>query len=180
MLGALRAKVGDSPKALQAYSNALQMQSDAATFTARGWVFLANESAALALDDFEKAIQRDRHNAEAYAGRGLIRARQGKAMEAVADAKLAREHGGPTPPARLLWNIAHVYAQIAADTRTKAKQAIYQRRAVDMLAEAIELVPEDERHGFWREFVAPDDLLLVPLRGNVLFDNLEKTYGKQR
>jgi tetratricopeptide (TPR) repeat protein len=177
MLGALQARLGDSPKALVAYSNALQMQPDAATYTARAWVFLANEGTPLALKDFDKAIERDPLNAEAYAGRGLIHARRGKLDDAHADAELALQHGGVNPPARLLWNIAHVYAQIAP--RMKGKQRDdYENRAVAMLDQALKQVPSAERSAFWTEFVARDDLLLVPLRGNFNFDSLERAYRR--
>jgi tetratricopeptide (TPR) repeat protein len=179
MLGALRAKLGDSPAALVAYSNALKMQPDSATFTARGWVFLANESTPLALADFDQAIQRDPHNAEAYTGRGLIHARQGKQDDALADVELALKQGDARPSARLLWNAAHVYAQIAVNPRLKgARREFYENRAIAMLDRALKQVPENERADFWAEFVARDALLLGPLRGNFAFDSLEIAYGQ--
>ncbi len=177
MLGALQAKAGDSPKALKAYTNALEQQPDAATYTARAWVFLANESAPLALADFNEAIQRDSHSAEAYAGRGLIHARQGKLDDARADAERALKRGSPTPSARLLWNIAHVYAQIALRTRGRQRDE-NENHAVAMLDRALKQVPTaEEKKAFWAEYIAQDALLLVPLRGNVGFDNLESAYG---
>lgn len=181
LLGALRAKQGDSPAALKAYSQAIDLQPDAASFTARAWVFLANESVPLALDDFEMALARDSKNAEAYAGRGLIRARQGKHNDALADAELALTYGGANPPARLLWNVAHVYAKIAVDPRIKgANRDLYENRAVSMLDRALKQMPREERVDFWKEYVDRDPLLIVPLRGNVAFESMENLYGQKK
>ena len=87
--GRLRARLRQFREALVDYSAALALQPDSATHAARGWIFLAHEVVPLALQDFEKALQLDTKNAEAYAGRGLIRARQGQSAAALADAEAA-------------------------------------------------------------------------------------------
>jgi tetratricopeptide (TPR) repeat protein len=136
-------------------------------------VFLANGSTDLALDDFEKAIDRDPRHAEAYAGRGLIQARQSRVDAAIGNAELAYTHRGVEPSARLLWNIAHVYAQAAARVKGP-RRTEHENRAIAMLDRArTQAGAEKEQIAFWTAFVAPDRLL-DPLRGNAKFDALEK------
>jgi tetratricopeptide (TPR) repeat protein len=74
-----------------------------------------------ALKDFEEAIRLDPTNAEAYTGRGLIRVHQGEPGKALDDVRAALHHGGDEPAARLLWNVAHVYAQLGAESGQAAQ-----------------------------------------------------------
>ena len=168
--GQIRARLREFPAALADYTQALARQPDAPTYVARGWILLANEVAPLALQDFETALRLDAKNAEAYAGRGLILVRRGKADQAIADVEAALRHGPATP--RLLWNTAHVYAQLVSqvDTdsgvkndRVRSLRARYLFRALEMLGSALEMVPRAEQAAFWRQYVAPDSLL-DPLR----------------
>ena len=183
--GLIRAKLHQFPQALADYTQALALQPDSATHAARGWVFLANEVTPLALRDFEEAIRLDPANAEAYAGRGLIRARRGQPAQALADAEAALVHGRPETP-RLLWNIAHVHAQLvsvlAADAAThngwaRVTRARCLEDGIDLLRRALEPMSAPERVDFWRQYIAPD-LLLNPLRGSPGFDRLERRFSK--
>jgi hypothetical protein len=105
----------------------------------------------------------------------------------LADVEAALLHGRPETP-RLLWNVAHVYSQLAGQwnfgRRAKnppsaaAIQADYQNKAVGVLFRALELQPTPERAtAFWNNYIAPDPLL-DPLRGSSDFQRLERAYGK--
>lgn len=184
--GLIRARQGQFSSALSDYSQALTFQPDAATYTARGWVLLANDLALLALQDFEEALRLDPRKAEAYAGRGLIRVRQGQYTQALADASAAQVHGHPET-ARLLWNTAHIYAQLlgrlvaepsAQNPRIGLTRDYCHDQALSLLRRALERVPHAERTAFWRQYVAAD-ALLNPVRGSPGFEKLERTYAKK-
>ena len=185
--GQIRARLRRFPAALADYTQALAIQPDSATYATRGWVFLASDAMPLALQDFEEALRLNTANAEAYAGRGLIRVRLGQIALALNDADAALHHGRPETP-RLLWNIAHVYAQLvshvdanplAHNDRTGVTRALYKDLALEMLRKALGRLSETERAGFWRQYVAPDTLL-NPLRGTPGFEELERKYGGEK
>lgn len=183
--GLAHARLRQFQAALADYTQVLARQPDSATHASRGWILLANEVLPLALQDFEAAIRLDAENAEAYAGRGLIRVRLGQPAQARADAEAALRHGRPETP-RLLWNTAHVYAQLvshpgieprASSAWAAATRERYQDQALEVLRRALERVPAGKRAAFWRRYVA-SDALLNPLRGHAGFDRLEREYGK--
>ncbi len=185
--GQVLARLRRFPEALADYTEALNLRPDPATYTARGWILLANEVTPLALKDFEQAIRLDSKSAEAYTGRGLIRARQGQPTQALEDVESALSLARPGRDLpRLLWNAAHVYAQLAgpntfgpAATNAWASRMRdhCQDQAVQVLRKALECVPAAERQAFWKRYVA-QDALLNPIRGTPGFARLEKAYGK--
>ena len=165
--GRLHARLRQFPAAITDYSEALKLQPDSATYAARGWVFLDNEVLPLALKDFEDAIRLDDKNAEAYTGRGLVRVWLGQHAQGLADASAALLHGRPAT-ARLLWNAAHIYAQLAdrlavqPGSRNDRAVARYQDTAVELLERALVRTPEPQQAGFWQKHIA-SDILLKPL-----------------
>lgn len=180
--GQIRVWHGQFQEALADYTKALALEPHSATFAARGWVFLANESKNLALEDFENALLHDAKNAEAYAGRGLIRVRLGQDTHARADADTAFLVGPPT--FRLLWNIAHIYAQLivhldsqpgAQTIRASLARTALQDKGLEMLRGAFEKVPAQERSYYWQTYITSDGLL-NSLRIRAEFKELERKY----
>lgn len=184
--GMIRARLRQFPAALADYTQALALQPDSPTHAARAWLFLANDVPSLALKDFEESIRLDGKNGEAYAGRGLIRVRNGKIKEALTDAESAARHGPET--ARLLWNISHIYAQIvgrlAADPAEKTNEqrrllSLYVNEGVKVLRQALETLPAPERPAFWQQYIARD-AFLNPIRNSDGFFALEMEYGGRK
>ena len=178
------AAAGDAKENLSAlaeYTKAIELQPDSATYAERAWVFLANKANDLALRDFEDAIRLDSKNAEAYAGRALVRVKEGKGQAAKEDVITALGLG--VHNFRLYWNAAHVYAQLAAELERPgtppAQRAFlpkYQATAVELLREGFKCAKGDHA-ARWREFIAQDGLL-DPIRGTPEFKQLERDYAK--
>ena len=107
--------------------------------------------------------------------RSGIQVRQGRINQGLLDAETALRQGAPT--ALLLWNDAHVYAQLAAapGVPNPVARTRYQEQAVELLGKAMALAPE--RKKFWQDKIAAD-ALLDPVRGNAGFQRLEREYGK--
>ena len=132
----------------------------------RGWAYLASGATQLAWDDFERAIQDDPSNGDAYDGRGNALAELGNYKDAVDDAENALRHGEPTP--RMLYLAARIYAQAADLVITKAPRrtlglprisARYTVRAQGLLRRALEKLPAEQRASFWRDVVQADPTL---------------------
>jgi tetratricopeptide (TPR) repeat protein/tRNA A-37 threonylcarbamoyl transferase component Bud32 len=167
------------------HQRAVALRKDPSIQTALGWVYVVNESPKLALAAFEEALKLAPDHAEAYAGRGFVKALQGQYRDGVRDAeeglRRARRRG-PVPP-RLLFNAARVYAQAAAavlaDPRAAAHagevRADYEDRAVELLAEALRAEKPANRKRFWAENIQNDGAL-KPVRGSRKFHDLEAEY----
>ena len=173
-----QAQLRQLPLALADYKLALNLQPDSATYADRGLVQLSSGNFEAAERDFRAALELNPTNANAYAGRALVRARQGKHREALADVKLSREYAPDDAP--LLWEAAHVYAQLAADaalpnSRPLRSRASYQEEGVELLWQALERVKKDERKKFWQDRIEMNSLL-NPLRGSPAFDRLEREW----
>ena len=175
--GLIYVRLKQFPDAIANYGFAIEAQGtrpDAATYAARGWVLLYNRMDDAAFDDFEKAIQIDKRNAEAYAGRGLFYARTGKTQLALDEAEWAVKIAGEKPSERLLWNVAHVYARLAADK--SVKRDLYVKWGMDALDRAFQDLKKEEAVAFWREYIVGDGLL-NPLRTSPQFERLRKKFG---
>jgi tetratricopeptide (TPR) repeat protein len=181
-IGRLYARQREGAHAIVAYTDALRLQPDSATYAARGWAYLASENSVKALADFDMAILFDAKNARAYTGRALIRTQMERYTDALADAELALKHDDAESKALLRWNVAHVYARIAANAEKKKLRKDffdYQNRAVDMIIEALQFVPDPQNKlAFWEDYIAKN-ALLAPLKGSVRFISLEKQYGQK-
>ena len=111
----------DLAGAIEDFTQAMILQPHQSEVHAhRGWAYLVSGAAQLALDDFEKAIQDDTSNGDAYYGRGSALVALGKYKEAVVEAEDALHHGEPTP--RMLYVAARIYAQAADLAITKASR----------------------------------------------------------
>ena len=134
--------------------------------TRRGWLYLISQAPALALRDFDRAIELDPTNSDAYEGRGEARIRLGDHRVAVADVETALRLGIPSE--RLAYNAARIYAQAAlavtSEVRRKGRDAVilankYQDRAVVLTTEAMRRIPPERRAEFWRDQIQADPAL---------------------
>jgi tetratricopeptide (TPR) repeat protein len=115
----------------------------------------------LAQRDFQIAIELDATNADAYTGRGLILASQGKLRDAVRDAEEACRRGPTTP--RLLYNAARIHALCGNDNH---------QRAVALIRQALDSLPTHQRAGFWSSYIQKDTALAA-IRRHPQFLQLE-------
>ena len=170
--GLARERRKDLPGAIEDFTQAMILQPhQSAVHAHRGWAYLVSGAAQLALDDFEKAVQDDASNGDAYYGRGSALVALGKYQEAVVEAEDALHHGEPTP--RMLYVAARIYAQAAELAITKASRRTlglprissqYTARAQGLLRRALEKLPAEQRAAFWRDVIQGDPTLRVTLR----------------
>src|SRR6516162_9992821 len=166
--GLARAELGKHPGAIEDFTRALELDATSTVQTYRGWAYLVCDAPKLALRDFELAIQLDPKNADAYSGRGFIRASQGRYREAVRDAEQALRLGPPS--ARLFYSAARIHAQCPGNSDLRALQLIQQ---------ALTLLPIKQRAAFWGTHVRRDAALqsIRRLTGFVRLDE-ELSSGK--
>jgi tetratricopeptide (TPR) repeat protein len=132
----------------------------------RGWAHLFAGAPAMALRDFEAALQLDSADAEGYAGRAAARVRLNRIRDALADAEESLRRAAPSP--RLLYIAAQTYtlasvravAAVAPSGRPATVESLaYESRAADLLEQALERTPARDRPAFWRNVIARDALL---------------------
>ncbi len=178
------AAVGEAAEAAEDYTRFLELApEDAAGYASRGWTYVVLESPTLALRDFETAIRLDSEDGDAYNGRGYVLARSGRRREAVRDAEYALRRG--PRQARTLYNAARTFAQAGGregetadeELRERALRRQYQDRSVQLLREALESLPADQRRAFWGRNIERD-AALNPVRGSPEFQRLAGAYGK--
>jgi serine/threonine protein kinase/tetratricopeptide (TPR) repeat protein len=160
--GLTRAQLRDYSGAIDDYHWSLNLQPDSVTRAYRGWLYVVMKVPDLALVDFEEAIQLNNRNGDAYNGRGYLRVQSGKYDRAVQDAQMAVSCAPKDP--RTLWNAANIYAQVFGklDAEGAGSPAAweahfqYQEKALDLLSQALDATPDEERAAFWRQKVLPD------------------------
>jgi eukaryotic-like serine/threonine-protein kinase len=137
----------------------------------RGWTYEASTAHRPALQDFDAAIRLAPTNAEAYLGRGMVRARLGQYRDAEIDAEKARKYGDSS--AKFAIRVARVYGQAAIAvsaevrvTRLNADKLVrhYQELARTMTRKALERIPAGERATFFRQTINLTDPPLQPIR----------------
>jgi tetratricopeptide (TPR) repeat protein len=174
--GILYQQQQDYRAAVAAYSQALTLEPDAKTLRNRGWAYLRLEAVRPALDDFDDALKRNPKDADALTGRGTALALRGRA-EDVAPATAAADKALQAEPRTVERLMACVRIYSRAVELMKAQKsrsgydlqaARYAQRALRLLREARELLPEKERETFWRDRVRNDPGLL----------QLVRTYGR--
>ena len=166
--GLARVARRDLSGAIADYTRAIELRPDlepaikTRLLNRRGWAHHFADATRLALDDFEASLALVADQAEAHAGRGFARVRLGDWKEAVADADTAVRLLGTMPTgegaaeARLQtrFNAARIYAQAtelaAAEVGRQGERAVelyraYRRRALDLLRQALEDAPLQER-----------------------------------
>jgi serine/threonine protein kinase/tetratricopeptide (TPR) repeat protein len=143
--GLARAALGQYPGAVDDYTKALELQPTSAVQTYRGWAHLVCEAPKLALRDFDLAIQLDPSNGDAHNGRGLVLANQGRYRDALDSAEQALRKGPRSP--RLLYNAARICAQCGGSN---------EQRAIELIRQALALLPVDQRAAFWNANIHSD------------------------
>jgi tetratricopeptide (TPR) repeat protein len=177
--GLVETKLGQYPRAIDDFTLSLTLQTSADTYRQRGWAYLANQAPKPALADFTQALRMDPKDADAYTGRGLARLNFGQYVLAVADAEAAVRQDSATP--RLLLNAARIYSQASGRLRAEAQRdkrlqppecLQYRDRSVQMLRQALERVPAEERPAFWREHLHTSNSF-DPVRPSPQFEKLQ-------
>ena len=179
-----RTAVGDRAAGAEDYTRYLEARpDDESAYVGRGWSYVLLEAPTLALRDFETAIRLDPKDGDAYNGRGYALARSGRPEEAVRDAEQALRLG--PRQARTLYNAARIFARTSgnegraadADARASVLRLRRQDRAVGLLRDAMEALPEDQRSSFWDENVLRD-AALDSVRARPDFARLAQAYAK--
>jgi tetratricopeptide (TPR) repeat protein len=165
--GLARAELGQYPGAIEDFTKALELHPTSAVQAYRGWTHLVVDAKKLALRDFEMAIELDSKNGDAYNGRGFVRASLGQYKNAVLDASEALRLGPPSPS--LFYNAARVYAL--------SPGAQNQERAVDLIEQALSLLPGEERRAFWAKHLRKD-AALVSLHRNSSYMEMELSMSR--
>jgi eukaryotic-like serine/threonine-protein kinase len=143
--GLARAELGQYPGAIEDFTKALELHPTSAVQAYRGWTHLVVDAPKLALRDFELAIELDSKNGDAYNGRGFAHASQGDYREAIRDAAEALRLGPRSP--RLLYNAARIHAQCPGSGP---------QRALELIHQALSMVPAGERAAFWSTHIRTD------------------------
>jgi serine/threonine protein kinase/Tfp pilus assembly protein PilF len=143
-----KVELGKYAGAIEDFTRALDLQPTSAVQAYRGWAHVVCEAPKLALRDFDLALQLDPNNGDAYNGRGFVRAGMGRYREALADAEKALRHGPASP--RLLYNAARIHAQCPRSDP---------HRALELIRQALSLLPADQRAAFWSAHIQPDTAL---------------------
>ena len=154
-------ELGKYPGAIEDFTRALEIKPTSAVQTFRGWAHLICEAPKLARRDFDRAIVLDPRNGDAFTGRGFVRAMLGRRSEAIRDADEAIRQGPATP--RLLYNASRIHALCAGDNSV---------RAVELIRQALNLLPSDQRSSFWAANIR-NDAALEHIRRHPHFLKLE-------
>jgi tetratricopeptide (TPR) repeat protein len=148
--GLARAELGQYPGAIEDFTKALELHATSAVQANRCWTYLVVDAPKLALRDFELAIELDPKSGDAFNGRGFARASLGRHREAIQDAAEALRLGPSSP--RLLYNAARIHAQCPGTGP---------QRALELIQQALSMLPEDERRAFWSAHIRADAAMAV-------------------
>jgi serine/threonine protein kinase/predicted Zn-dependent protease len=180
--GRAHARAGNHFAAVEDYTQALGLESDAATLVLRGWAHLAVESALLAERDFDRALRLDPREgalaAEAYSGRGTARVKLGRYRDGALDAEEAARRGEALyQAARVLALAARAAGADPGLPRAEGRERgqAYQRRALTLLRQALDRLPSDRRGDFWARTVRRDSAW-APQRHSDAFARLARRY----
>jgi tetratricopeptide (TPR) repeat protein/tRNA A-37 threonylcarbamoyl transferase component Bud32 len=179
--GVTYAKLGRYAEAIADYSRALAQEPRSPGMrTRRGWAALMAASQ-MALADFDEAIKLNPKDGDSYNGRGYARVQLGQYRAAVADAETAVRLGPPAP--EMSYNAACIYSQAVAQAQLDQKAADhetlaarYRDRAIELLGQALDMLPAAQRGLFWRQAVQPD-VALNPVRYAPGFILLQEKYA---
>jgi serine/threonine protein kinase/tetratricopeptide (TPR) repeat protein len=166
--GLAKSELGLYGGAIEDFTKALELKPTSEVQAYRGWTHLVVDAPKLALRDFEMAIELDGKNGDAYGGRGFVRANLGLEREALADAEEALRCGPAS--ARLLYNVARIYAQCREP---------YPQRALDLIQRALGSLPVEERRNFWSQHIRPDPAL-ASIRRYALFLTLDSEFSRRK
>jgi tetratricopeptide (TPR) repeat protein len=162
--GQVRMHLGDYKGAKDDYDHALFLRKDGNVYLHRGWAFFFQDAYQPALQDFDKAAEKNPDEADPYIGRGLANVYLDRYREAVADADKALRRKVEAP--EMMHNIACIFAlagaKVARDPRAADRAALsdtWSNRAVAAVQRAMALAPPEQRRAFWTTRVMPDKAL---------------------
>jgi eukaryotic-like serine/threonine-protein kinase len=175
-----RARLADYAGAQADFTRALALDPNSPlTRARRGWSYLS-EATKLALRDFEEAIKLDPKNGDLYNGRGYARVLLGDYAGGVTDAEEALRLSDPKAELRtrlaMNYNAACIFAQAAgkaALAQGHAQRALarrYQDRALELVRQAVELVPLSARPRYLKQVAG--DPAFDPIRTDPAFMQL--------
>ncbi|MBL8796780.1 MAG: protein kinase [Planctomycetia bacterium] len=180
--GRARGQQGDPGGAVDDFSRYLVAGPDASLYVERGWAYLECQAWPLALRDFQEALRLEPKDQFALNGRAQAHAYLGHYREAIKDGEAAL---GRAPESSVRhFNIACVYALLAAKAAADTKEPEHQKlagryriRAVELLQKSLDLRPEKDRTSFWRDTVQKDSALDA-IRKEPQYVRLEAQFGK--
>jgi tetratricopeptide (TPR) repeat protein len=171
--GILYAQQKDYRAAVEAYTMAHALEpEDAKTLSLRGWAYVKQAAVGPALDDIDAALKRNPKDADALTGRGAALVLRGR-PEDIAPAITAAEKALQAEPRTVdrLKACARIYVRAAELQKTQKPRpgndqqaARYSQRALRLLREAREMLPEKKRETFWRDLERSDPELLQLIR----------------
>ncbi|MBY0522881.1 MAG: tetratricopeptide repeat protein [Gemmataceae bacterium] len=180
--GRARSQAGDHAGAVDDFSRYLVAGPDADMLVERGWEYFEVQAWSLALRDFQEALRLDADNEYALNGRALAHAYLGHYREAVKDGEAALRRAADSSVRN--FNIACVYALLAAKAAVDGKEPDHQKfagryreRAMELLQKSLDLQPEKDRQSFWRGTVQTDSTL-DSIRKDPKYVRLEAQYGR--
>jgi hypothetical protein len=143
-----------------------------------------SEAPRVALLDFDAALKLEPGHADALAGRGLALMMRGRVTDVGAATRSAEEslRSGEKKLPRVM-AAARTYARAANILEARERVAIdpeaarCRARAVALLGQALELVPEKDRRDFWYRGVLADPVLGL-LRGTPGMIELARIYAR--
>ncbi len=160
--GLAMSELGKYPGAIEDFTKALELKPTSEVQAFRGWMHVMCDALKLAERDFEVAIELNPQNADAFTGRGFVRALSKKSPQALADAEQALALGPRSP--RLVYNVARIHALVG---RPNERQ-----RVLELISEALALLPENQRQIFWTHQVR-NDAALAAIRNDSGFMKIE-------
>ena len=107
--GLIHMQLGDHARAIDAFTLALSQRRDPHVLAYRGWIYLRQQAASLALADFNAALDMQENHLEALTGRAMALALLGQTAGVIEDTERALQQGPRT--ASLLLNGARIYAR---------------------------------------------------------------------
>jgi serine/threonine protein kinase/tetratricopeptide (TPR) repeat protein len=170
----VHARLGHYADALTDFTRAVDLEPDAATFCSRGWTYLVMDAPKLALSDFRNAARLDTFSSDAQTGLGFSLILLGEVKDGIAAVEKGLQHGPKT--ARLNYNAARAYAHACRSPRAAfSLKSEYEKRSLELLAQALELTPAPDRAVFWRNYPRVDTAF-APLRQSTAYLRLAYQY----
>ncbi|HXG12712.1 MAG TPA: protein kinase [Gemmataceae bacterium] len=204
--GLAQARLGEHRQAIQDYTRAIGLRQEAlrtmdrgvapaqaaererlrrelaATYSSRGYAYLACHASQLAHDDFQQALDLLPEDGDSLLGRGLACVQLGAYRQATADADAALRLAPLNP--RLLYGAARIYAQAARlaaedpmirNPLTAAPRQRYLDRALDLLEGALNLSTPEEQRELWKRLRVDADF--DPIRQSPAYARLAARFA---